>query len=195
MNFKGDKESLDVSFWVKDGHVRMQFKGRQKDQAGEMILRDGMSSMLVIMPQQRMYMEMPLPQSLKDPDSEAQDKEEEFPFSKTGETKDILGFKAHEYIMESDGEKITVWATEELGAMPFANNPMLQGWTETMRRMTGLDAFFPLETRGTENGKDAYELTVTQIEEKSLPDALFLPPEGYQKFSMPTGMPGMMPGR
>ena len=160
-----------------------------------MILRDGMKTMLMIMPEQGMYMEMAIPQDMFKPEENPPEKEEDFPFKKTGKTREILGYTAHEYLMEDDGEKATIWATDELGSMPFANNPMLKGWSDALRRMTGLDSFFPLETIGTEGGKEAYRLTVTKVEKKSLPDSMFEPPEGMMKMTMPGGMGNFMQNR
>ena len=41
-------------------------------------------------------------------------------------------------------------------------------------------------------GKEAYTMRVKKIEKKSLPDSLFLPPEGFRKMTMPAGMGGFM---
>ena len=194
MTLSGDGESVDIAFWVKDGHIRMKMEGKGNE-TGEMILRDGLSTMLMIMPQQRMYMEMPIPdvaaQAVPSPD----DEEGELPFEKTGKTREILGLTAHEFLYDENGEKMAIWATDELGAMPFANNPMLQGWAEAMQRLTGLDSFFPLETIGYENGREAYRMTVTKVEKKQLENALFEAPPGYRKMTMPAGMGGFLPGR
>ncbi len=190
MRMTGDGESVDVSFWVKDGHVKIKVAGKGA-QMGEMIMRDGMKSMIMVMPQQRMYMEMDIPlEDIIEPAPEAGS--DEFPFRKTGNKRDILGMQAEEFVLEKDNEKMTIWATDELGSMPFANNPFLQGWSQAMRRMTGLDDFFPLETTGTENGKEAYKMTVTKVEKKSLPESMFQPPEGFMKMTLPAGMGGMM---
>jgi len=192
VEFSESRDSVQISFWTKGGHARMKLNGRG-DQAGEMIFRDGISSMIMIMPQQRMYMEMPIPQDIGKPDTPPEEPGE-FPFKKTGNKKKILGMDAEEFVFEHEGERIVIWATEELGSMPFVNNPMLGGWTDAMRKMTGLKAFFPLETTGTEKGKETYRMKVTKVEKKSLPESMFLPPEGFMKMTLPAGMGGFMPG-
>ena len=191
MAFSGDGDEVVVSCWVKAGHMRMKVGG--KGGVGEMIMRDGMSSMLMIMPQQRMYMEMPVPVDTFDTD-EPELKDGENPFKKTGKTKKMLGLTVHEFLFDHEGEKMTIWATDELGSMPYANNPMLQGWAIAMRKLTGLKSFFPIETIGTENGKESFKMTVKKVEKKSLPDSMFLPPEGFMKMTIPAGMGGFMPG-
>ena len=192
MEFSESKETVQVSFWAKGGHLRMKLSGK-RDETGEMIFRDGISAMIMVMPQQRMYMEMPIPPESFKTDSGEMDPEG-FPFKETGNSKKILGMDAKEFVFEHEGESMTIWATDELGSMPFANNPMMKGWTDAMRRMTGLKAFFPLEMIGTENGKESYRMKVTKVERKSLPDSMFLPPEGFMKMTLPAGMGGFMPG-
>lgn len=192
MRLSGDGEQVEISLWVKDGSMKMKVAGRDAGM-GEMIMREGMRKMLMIMPGQRMYMEMdiPLENIIQDAPEEGS---KDFPFRKTGNSRTILGMKAQEFVFEEDNEKMTIWATEELGSMPFANNPFLQGWSEALRRMTGLDAFFPLETSGTENGREAYKMTVTKVEKMKLEDSFFDPPEGFMKMTLPAGMGGFLPG-
>lgn len=192
MAFTGDGENITMSFWVKGGHMRMKAGGKA-GQMGEMILREGMSSMIILMPQQGMYMEMPIPQDAIASAAKPKDLDE-LPFKRTGNKKEILGYTAHEFVYENEKDKMTIWATDAVGSMPFANNPMLQGWTQTMQQLTGLKSFFPLETVGTRRGKKEFKMTVLKIEQKSLPDSLFLPPEGLRKMTLPAGMGGLLPG-
>jgi hypothetical protein len=44
------------------------------------------------------------------------------------------------------------------------------------------------------DGRDTFRMEVTAIEKTSLPDSLFSPPPGYQKFDMGGMMKGMMKG-
>lgn len=195
MKIKADGETFSISLATKDSHVRMSVKGQEMP--GEMIMRDGMKTMLMVMPQQKMYMEMPLQGMAEtyggggssEGDSGSMD---EMPFKKTGETKEIDGYKAHEFVFEDEDGKMHIWATEELGAMPFVGGPMMEKSSIPMKRLTGLSSFFPLETIGYEKGKKKFEMTVTNIEKKELPDSLFLPPPGFRKMTMPAGMGGFM---
>ena len=192
MELRGDREVVNCTFLVKEGNMRMKVSGKGQE-SGEMIFRNGTSTMIMIVPSQKVYMEMAIPEGISVPPPEEKELEE-FPFKKTGETRDILGYKAHEYVMEDGEEKVVIWATEELGTMPYSENPVLEGWGAAMRMVTGLKAFFPLETVGSAKGKETFRMTVRKVEAKALEDAIFLPPEGYMKFSMPAGMGGMMPG-
>lgn len=194
MQLQGDGEVVNCTFWVKTGNMRMKISGKGQE-SGEMIFRNGTSTMIMIVPSQRMYMEMEIPEGISVPAPDEEELEEDFPFKRTGETRTILGFKAHEFLMEDGAEKMVIWATEGLGTMPYSENPILEGWGAAMRMVTGLKAFFPLETIGYEKGKESFRMTVQRIEPKELPEALFQPPEGFMKFNMPAGMGGMMPGR
>jgi hypothetical protein len=191
MKLTGNDERVDCTFWVKDGNMRMKVSSKGQ-KSGEMIFPKGSNALIMIVPQQKMYMEMAIPSEPDTPDTES-DEPVESPFTRTGETRKILGYDAHEFLAEGKGEKMVIWATEELGSMPYSNNPILEGWANAMKKMTGLSAFFPLETIGYDGGRESYRMVVTKVEEKALPDAMFLPPKGYMKFDMPAGMGGFMP--
>jgi hypothetical protein len=189
MEMTSGKDKVTTTIWSKDGHLRMRMSSQEMP--GEMILRDGMKQMLVVMPEQRMYMEMTLPDG--GPDAGADEAPEDGnPFRKTGETREILGYKAHEFVHEEGGDKLVIWATEELGSMVFGSNPMMEGFGSTMRKVTGMAAFFPLEMTGYEKGKPSFSMKVRRIERKELDDALFQAPKGFMKMTMPAGMGGMM---
>jgi len=190
MNFKGPDMDISTTFWVKGGHIKMRHHG-QMEKMGEIIIRDDMSTMIVAMPQQMAYLEMPIPTegdfSLPPPNTEG-----EIPFKKTDQSKEILGHKAHLFILEMGKEKTEIWATDELGSMPFARNQIFNNWAAAMRQVSGLPNFFPLETVGYKSGKEQFKMTVTRIEKMELPDTTFDPPAGYRKMSLPAGMGGFM---
>lgn len=193
MEMSAGKDKVQTSLQVKGGHVRMTVTSQ--DMPGEMIIRDGMSTMLMLMPQQKMYMEVPLQGMMGALAPEADKKPEEektIPFKKTGNTRKILGYEAHEFAYELGSDKMVIWATEDLGAMPFIRSPLFEGWGQAMRKVTGLSSFFPLETIGYEKGKPAYKMVIKSIEAKPLPDSLFLPPAGFRKMTMPGGMGGFL---
>lgn len=191
MSLSQGKDKMPMTIWTKDNHLRMEIKAQEM--AGIMILRDGMESMLMLMPQQRMYMEMPIPQDGLESNSPSEPGEgEDFPFKKTGETKDILGYTAHEFVSEEGKDKLVIWATEELGSMPFARNPMMKGQANMMRKVTGLSSFFPLEMTNYKKGKAEFSMKVTEVKASELEDSLFEAPAGYMRMAMPGGMRGMM---
>jgi hypothetical protein len=55
-------------------------------------------------------------------------------------------------------------------------------WEEALKGKGG----FPLRVISTDaKGKQAFKMEATKIEPGNLPDSLFVPPAGYQKFQMP----------
>ena len=50
------------------------------------------------------------------------------------------------------------------------------------------------KSKGKASG-DTFRMDVTAIDKTSLPDSMFTPPPGYQKFDMGAMMRGMIPGR
>lgn len=188
MQFSDGRNDLKSTFWVKGGDIKMEFSGRRgMEGMGQMVLREGSSKILIIIPQQRAYLEMPIP---NDPSLAEVEKRtpEDMPFEKTGETREILGYTAHQYLLEKDGEKMEIWATDALGAMPFARNQMLQGYAASMRKVAGLKDFFPLETIVTRNGKETARMTVTEVVKENLSEKTFMAPPAYKPLMPPGGM-------
>ena len=60
--------------------------------------------------------------------------------------------------------------------------PAAAKWEEALKGHGG----FPLRVISHDaKGKESYRMETTKIEPGSLPDSLFMPPEGYNKFQMP----------
>ena len=152
--------------------------------------------MLMLMPEQNMYMVMPVKKAVE----KAVEKQGEMDVDvqKTGKTETILGYKA-EQILVTEKKKKTVtelWITKELagtfmglgnaqgGGSPFGGRKNAAGakWEEVLKDGGG----FPLRVVTNDaNGKESLRMEATKIEPTSLPDSMFVPPPGYQKFEMP----------
>jgi hypothetical protein len=166
-----------------------------------------------------MYMTMALPDAAK----EAMEKRnQDVQLEKTNETEKILGYTATKYLMTDKNTETELWLAEGLGTfMGFSNNknPMARGrgpeapaWE---RALAGKE-LFPMRVVGYEKGSGSsnkgkgdekgkgkgksdggpvsYRMEVTAIDKTSLPDSMFVPPAGYQKFDMGGMMKGMIPG-
>jgi len=147
-----------------------------------------------------MYMTLPMPTGAAA--AQKGGKAQDVKLEKTGETEKILGYLATKFLSTHDGTTTELWLAEGLGtffAPSSANNPMgggrgsgpaPQGWE---RALAGKE-LFPLRVVGkNKSGKETFRMETTSIEKHSLPDTLFAPPAGYQKFDM-GGMGGMMKG-
>src|SRR5690606_21257588 len=115
-------------------------------------------------------------------------------------TAKILGYTATKYISTGDGTKTDLWLAEGLGTfMGFNTNPMAGGRRKAApqaweRALAGKE-LFPLRVTGRDkSGRESFQLEVTAIDKTSLPDSLFVPPAGYQKFDMGGMMKGMLKG-
>ncbi len=194
MEVSSEGTSFASSVATKDGNVRMQMQ--DQPMPGEIIMRDGMKKILVIMPSRKMYMEMPIPEERSAGGASQDDSEtdsiEEMPIRKTGKTREMHGYKVHEFVLDQEEGKTEVWATEEIGSMPLVQNPMMNRSSSPLRMLTGLSAFFPLEATGYKNGSKRFHMKVTNIEKKDLPDSLFEAPSDFRKMTVPKGMGGFL---
>jgi hypothetical protein len=211
----GRGQPQEITYNIKGDKVRMEMPG-QKGMGG-MIMDTSKREMTMMMDEQKMYMVMALPQAAADAMAK---REDDVKLEKTNETEKILGYTATKYILtEKNNDETEIWLAEGLGTfMGFSQNrnPMSRGrgpaapaWE---RALEGKD-LFPLrvvglgkgatargakgksdEKRKGAGGNERFRMEVTSIDKTSLPDSLFTPPAGYQKFDMGAMMKGMIPG-
>jgi hypothetical protein len=198
----GRSKPQDITYSIKGDKVRMEIP-EQKGMGG-MIMDTTKREMTMIMDEQKMYMVMALPDSAKEAIAK---REQEVTLEKTNETDTILGYKATKYLVKDKDNETEMWLAEGLGTfmgMSSNRNPMARGggtpppaWE---RALAGKE-MFPLRVVGYDKGKpkkggnEAFKMEVTAINKASLPDSMFTPPAGYQKFDMGAMMKGMIPGR
>lgn len=209
----GRDKPVDMTYNIKGDKIRMEMAG-QKD-VGGMIMDTSKREMTIIMDEQKSYMVMALPQSAADAIAK---QNEEVKLEKTNETEKILGYTATKYIStEKNGTETELWLAEGLGTFAsFTNqNPMGRGrgaapkaWERALEgkelfplRVVGRDKGSSRADKGksadkakAKGGNETFRMEVTAIDKKSLPDTLFNPPAGYQKFDMGGMMRGMIPG-
>jgi hypothetical protein len=161
----------DVTYMVKGDQFRMDLSGR----GGAMyILRDqAKNSTSMVMPAQRMYMDMPAPAM-----NEPMDKKVDI--KQTGRKETIAGVECEHVLITSDKDSFDACIAHGLGMFPIVNNPMARNDAPPAWQKLGRDAFPLKVTRGA--GDVSFE--VTKIERKSLDASLFALPEGFQKLDM-----------
>jgi hypothetical protein len=150
--------------------------------------------MMVLMPEQKMYMVMPMKQTIEKAAAKAEYKDPEI--VKTGRSETILGYKCEEYITKDKNTTTEIWIAEGLGAfmgmgdsggggmggMFGGKKKAASGWEEKFKGKPG----FPLRVVTRDGkGKETFKMEATKIEPGALPAALFQPPAGYEKFQMP----------
>ena len=168
----GQPHSMD--YYSKGSKIR--FDTNEEGQQGQIIWDTSKKEFMVVMPQQKMYMLMQVPES-----QIKSDFSEDAKFTKTGETKKILGYTAVKLVYQDGEDQGEAWMTQELGSFKLFDNPMLDEDKAQWQKDFEAGGYFPLEVY--ENGKKVFE--VTGIEKKSLDGSMFEAPTGYQKMDMP----------
>ena len=195
---KGRPMNLDYSLKGQKVRMDMQAEGNQVASIMDMAKLE----MLMLMPDQQMYMVMPIKQPVEQ--ALAKQGESTADIEVTGKTDTILGYKCSQILVKDKGTVTEMWVAEGLGMFMGlgGGGPMGGGmmggrksanaakWEEALKGKGG----FPLRviTRDAK-GKDTFTLEATQIEPGTRPDSLFSPPAGYQKFEMPN-LGGMLKG-
>jgi hypothetical protein len=195
VNFKitsGRGQPQEMFYSIKGDKIRMEFPNEKRM---GMIMDMGKKEMLMIMDEQKSYMTMAMPDSAVKAIEQSSD---DVKLEKTNETEKILGYTATKYIVTNKDGKHEMWLAEGLGSFAgYTANPMGRGRGSNSqppaweRALAGKD-LFPLRVVGL--GKENFRMEVTAINKQTLPDALFAPPPGYQKFDMGGMMKGMIPG-
>jgi len=188
---KGKSQTLNYS--IKDQRLRMDMEAEGHSVAT--IMDMGKLEMLMLMAEQKMYMVMPM----KKPVEQAMAKqggESTADIEFTGKTDTILGYKCNQILVKDKGTVTEMWVAEGLGmfmglGQQGGGGGMFGGghksanaakWEEALKGKGG----FPLRVISTDpKGKESFRMEATKIEPGTLPDSLFVPPAGYQKFQMP----------
>jgi hypothetical protein len=179
-NIYDNGESQTVQYYAKGGKLR--FDANEEGRQGQIVMDPVSKQFMIIMPQQKMYMVMQIP-DMKNDNMDSETKDNKGDFVKTGETKNILGYTAQKWTYTDGDDKGEAWMTKEIGGFQFFNNPMQKDKPEWEKDLAA-EGYFPLLVN--ENGEKVFE--VTNIEKQSLDDSMFEAPAGYQKMDMPSMM-------
>ncbi|MDD3179981.1 MAG: DUF4412 domain-containing protein [Opitutaceae bacterium] len=152
----------------------------------------------VLMPQQQMFMVMPIKEAVE----AAQRQIPEGKLEKTGRTGQVLGYLCQILTLKADGKITEIWLAEGLGSFaglgggggPMGGNtPSQSVWEQALAGVAG----FPLRVVEKDaQGNETFRLEATKVDKTPQPDSLFALPAGYQKFDlggMMQGLPGGMP--
>jgi hypothetical protein len=163
-----------------------------------MIMDINNHQMLMLIPQQQMYMVQPIPQAPQQAAGDAKAFESNVQVTTTKET--ILGYECTKIVATGkDGSSSEVWVTDQLGTFfglspggggPGRRSAAPQEWEAALKGK----GYFPMRVVTTMNGTQKFKLEVTAVEKMSLPDSEFAPPEGWRKFDLGSMMGGGMPG-
>ena len=189
------RDTQQVIYAIKEEKARFEMPGAGPNGVAS-ILDLPKRQMMILMPEQKMYMLMSL-QGTDDAASKPKGRSE-VTFEDTGETETILGRKCRKYRVTDKDSVTEVWGAEgighfmgQLGGRNSAKGGAVPRWQEEL----GAKGFFPLRVVSlNRRGKETMRMQATKIDETSLPDSLFTVPEGYQQFSMGGMLRGLIPG-
>jgi len=186
---KGRSQALDYSIKGKKLRMDMNAEGNQVATIMDMQKLE----MIILMSEQKMYMVQPIKQPVEAAVEQAGKSTAEIEV--TGKTETILGYTCSQVLIKDKGTVTEAWLAEGLAAFQgLGGGPgggMFGGgkksanaakWEEALKGKAG----FPLRVISRDaKGKDSFKMEATKIEPGSLPDSLFTPPAGFEKFEMP----------
>lgn len=169
VNYEGENQT--IIYQVKDLRFRME----TPDAEGAMVFDSHANKMYIIMEEQKAYMEnFMLP--LNDNSTGS--------YTKTGETKNILGYNCEKFLFTQDDQTGEAWMTKDLGGFILFGNKGtgIDSWKREV-----LEAgYFPVHvTEFDEKGNVKGTFEVKEITPQPLSNDLFMPPASYKKFDMP----------
>jgi hypothetical protein len=193
----GKGRTHDMNYSIKGQKLRMDMSAEGHEVATIMDLEK--LEMLMLMTEQKKYMVMPIKKPVERAAAKAKDYESTAEVEVTGKTETILGYKCNQILVKDKGTVSELWVAEGLGVfMGLGNNGgggggmggMFGGkksanaakWEEALKGKGG----FPLRVVTHDaKSKEVFKMEATKIEPGTLPDSLFLPPAGYERFQMP----------
>lgn len=182
--FKDNEGSKDMTYFAKDNQFRMELS--EAGHQGTVIYSPKKEKMLLLMPEQKMYMEFPF-NMMKNQEGKMKKNEDKTDFKNTGETKKINGYKCEKWIFKDDNEVSVAWMTKELGGFVFMDSPM-EGNSQKPEWQQEIEAagYFPMLVINKNNsGDEISRLVVKSIQKEKLDSSLFTVPEGFTKMDMP----------
>ena len=169
-NVEEDGQQQVMNYYAKDKKFRLDMP----EKGGSVIFDSQKYKMYVIMDEQKMYMEnsmMPMTAGAGGS------------ISKTGETRNILGYDCEKFLFDQKDMKGEAWMTKELGAFMFfmESQQDMPDWQSEV-----LDAgYFPLHVTQHNTRKNVTSIyDVKEVTPMELSDDLFVVPSSYQKMDL-----------
>ncbi len=114
---------------------------------------------------------------------------------KTGKSATIAGHHADEYLLKGASQDLSVWASSDFPkelresmANSMKDQPHQDEATSGAFKELASKGLMPVRVVMSQNGQTAMSMELVSFEQKSLPDALFVPPSNIQYRPMPTQM-------
>ena len=198
VTFKADNDGEEqlMTYLVKGTKFRIEPDNGDGESQGAMIYDSETQMMILLMNEQKMYMEMPMNESQNFSTSNSDEPEY---FEKTGESMDILGYSCDNFNFKDKDKQGVAWMTKNLGPFLFMNNPNDMESANAPWEQEIMDAgYFPLLVKEEDSsGELTTVFEVTELQAMDLDDKEFVPPPDFTKFTMPNmqnipNMPDLM---
>ena len=169
--------TTEISYLIRGDQMRFNMpRGGGMD--GYVVRDARKNTTMVVMPSQRMYMDLSALQAMMPGASEQAAKTPDIKI--TGKKETIAGFECEHVIVAAPDGQYDVCGAKGLGSFS-PGSPMSRGNSGPGLDRLGKD-FFPLKVQKVGGG---VAMQVTKIEKKSLEASTFAVSEGFQKMEMP----------
>ena len=171
-----ERINMDMKYFIKGNRFRAELPSQE---GTSILLSDGDKSYMLL-PDLKKYLDL---SGFESAPNEEDNTVEDITKAKTGEVKEILGYKCEKYIFKESDNISEIWITNELGTFMFAATPMEKS---IVNNNIFKDGFFPLEIIIKEiNGRETGKVYATKIEKRKVDDNMFNIPSDYTKMDMP----------
>jgi hypothetical protein len=178
-------KSVAINFSAKNGMMRQDIPNG-KGGSASIIYDTKNQQMIILIPQMQKYMVQSIaPQQA----AAGQYTGAGMPAPSNVSSSEGSGYSCEKYLAKSPKESAEIWVTDQLGTfMGFFHGggpggrggPPSGDWEEMIK---GKGGFFPMKVVA-HGAKGTTTVVVSNVDKTSLPDSLFAPPEGWQKFDM-----------
>jgi Domain of unknown function (DUF4412) len=180
MKVTSEGKSNSMNYLIKGDKMRIDFS--QMGHASAMIMDMNAKKSFVLMPEQKMYMEI----NMGNFEDMAKNEKKDIEFKMTDVTKNINGFNCVKWIYKSKDAHGDMWMTKDLGSFMMYSNPMGHSQQPEWMKKIQNEGYFPmLVTVYDNNDKTTSELEVTSVEKQNLDASLFAVPPDYKLLQMP----------
>jgi len=192
------KDLGEMTQMYKGTKARTEFTGAG-GQGGAMIMDMTAQSMIMLVPQQKMYMVMDMKKMAAMAKNMPGARGQGAPaggtaappaITATGKTDTVAGYSC-EYYVVGDTQKMEICAAKGLGMFGMGQSPMGRMGANPLAVLSDpayakifRDGFFPLKIRSLD--KNEVLMEATQVEKKTLDASLFVPPPDYKEMQMPS---------
>ena len=180
-----DFQSIEsLSLFMKRGRLRIE--GTEQGGGNAILVDYGLKKSFIIVSGSEQYVEFPVlyarPKGSRVPPK--------VDVQKTDSTDEIEGYQCDQFLATVDTLEYEVWATKDLGTAGSFLTPQVSEWMWKILDM----GYFPMRFIARDaTGEESGRFEVTSVAKKSLSEALFRIPSGYEKIDPEALQPKQVP--